>query len=952
MIKAERNYYSDRWGMEANLVAEFVSKTGVDTAVAEELLRAKGWDMGLALKAHNLFSCPPTSFYQQNRASPFVGSSPSALGGVPSDWPVSTVSTVPLNHTESSSMAKEDESKLQNSAAPSNRPVLEKAPAIDHVECKKLSRGISRATDNVTLVSRARNEFAMDFKEYNLCNLNQYFIETPIFTFTLPDLSIYPDDFRDYLEKDLIEISSLASLEQAGRLNWWADTCQRLWPLATTGDGNCLLHAASLGMWGFHDRLLTLRKALHAFMSGSEYKEAIWRRWRWQQTRLNAEAGFVYGEEEWSKEWDAVVNMASTAPRSHASRRRSTALDPAKHSDESWENATYESLEEIHVLALAHVLRRPIIVIADLMLKDVNGEALAPIPFGGIYLPFECSPAECHCSPLVLTYDAAHFSALVVMDKETYADGVPRPPAVIPITDADHELLPVQFSIDPGELLYKNQDENDMEEMQRLILSPEDKLLLLKEYLDIIKIPMKFPTIGDGSEVDVVETDVHILPYEEDTIDKRFSEVDLDNDETILNSSEGVAVSNRSKAAKQLQSVAKQFGSIGKSMSKKFKKNFGSITKIARNNSLKKKYSANQTSPLHQAPKVNGSLVSQSPEYILGAVLHTDKRHEYQEEMIRNYLQSARTRFEKEREQKSRQVEERKLKDDWNTSDSAELEVPSMCINAGCGLYGTSLTSYMCTVCYQKQKEREAELSKNPNINSPLMKRANEMAPRYGTGKSKFYAEADCCSHNSVGKLPLSRAGSNIDHTLYLSKSTFYNDIACPPGIPVVYQDSRRKVMECQLQPLGMTREVMVRDNLPIDTTLKDLPVEKESNLPAEIHSTDSCSTTVPLSGASSKNISKVFIGGVANSGESGWSNDGLSYVPYDSSRGVNCGRAAKCDTNVRITGGIQLPINGAQQCRNLNCRFFGNSDTNFYCSKCYKEMTICGSMSARTSDI
>lgn len=29
----------------------------------------------------------------------------------------------------------------------------------------------------------------------------------------------------------------------------------------------------------------------------------------------------------------------------------------------------YESLEEIHVLALAHVLRRPIIVVADITLK-------------------------------------------------------------------------------------------------------------------------------------------------------------------------------------------------------------------------------------------------------------------------------------------------------------------------------------------------------------------------------------------------------------------------------------------------------------------------------------------------------------------------------------------------------------------------------------------------------
>jgi OTU domain-containing protein 7 len=151
------------------------------------------------------------------------------------------------------------------------------------------------------------------------------------------------------------------------------------------------------------------------------------------------------------------------------------------HSEEE-SSAVYESLEEIHVLALAHVLRRPIIVIADLVLKvsdsdrwysegyrfwifdkilvkylnwfanqffqchfslvalfnfgplqlqDVHGEALAPIPFGGIYLPLECPPAECHRSPLVLTYDAAHFSALVAMDREVYADRAPQPPGTL-----------------------------------------------------------------------------------------------------------------------------------------------------------------------------------------------------------------------------------------------------------------------------------------------------------------------------------------------------------------------------------------------------------------------------------------------------------------------------------------------------------------------------------------
>ena len=67
----------------------------------------------------------------------------------------------------------------------------------------------------------------------------------------LPSFFAIADDFRDFLERDLIEISSLVSLEECGRLNWWAETgtSQRLWPLATTGDGNCLLHAASLGQY-------------------------------------------------------------------------------------------------------------------------------------------------------------------------------------------------------------------------------------------------------------------------------------------------------------------------------------------------------------------------------------------------------------------------------------------------------------------------------------------------------------------------------------------------------------------------------------------------------------------------------------------------------------------------------------------------------------------------------
>lgn len=45
-----------------------------------------------------------------------------------------------------------------------------------------------------------------------------HFIDTPEYTFILPDInnSTYSEDFRAFLHKDLVEMSTLVSLEQAG----------------------------------------------------------------------------------------------------------------------------------------------------------------------------------------------------------------------------------------------------------------------------------------------------------------------------------------------------------------------------------------------------------------------------------------------------------------------------------------------------------------------------------------------------------------------------------------------------------------------------------------------------------------------------------------------------------------------------------------------------------------
>lgn len=51
----------------------------------------------------------------------------------------------------------------------------------------------------------------------------------------------------------------------------------------------------------------------------------------------------------------------------------------------------------------------------------------------------------------------------------------------------------------------------------------------------------------------------------------------------------------------------------------------------------------------------------------------------------------------------------------------------------------------------------------------------SDLAPRYGAGKSQFYAEADLESHEKVNQLASVKPATNNDRTVYLSKSTFYD---------------------------------------------------------------------------------------------------------------------------------------------------------------------------------
>jgi OTU domain-containing protein 7 len=154
-------------------------------------------------------------------------------------------------------------------------------------------------------------------------------------------------------------------------------------------------------------------------------------------------------------------------------------------SDNNQDGVYFESLEEFHVFVLAHIIQRPIIIVSDTVLHDSNGEPLAPIPFGGIYLPLECDVKKCYSYPILLTYDSAHFSALVLMDDGSSPikqNDVPFP--IIPITYSNMDLLTIHFSYDPG----KNFDWPKYQTNFLNKLSRADNMYILQDYLSLVKI--------------------------------------------------------------------------------------------------------------------------------------------------------------------------------------------------------------------------------------------------------------------------------------------------------------------------------------------------------------------------------------------------------------------------------------------------------------------------------
>uniref|UniRef100_A0A914QR04 ubiquitinyl hydrolase 1 n=1 Tax=Panagrolaimus davidi TaxID=227884 RepID=A0A914QR04_9BILA len=199
---------------------------------------------------------------------------------------------------------------------------------------------------------------------------------------------------------------------------------------------------------------------------------------------MNLQSGLVLSEEEWAKEWNDVLQMSAPTPRT--SQVSESGADGVTKSNST--EQIYESLETIHVFALAHILKRPVVVVSDTVLRNANGEELSPIPFGGIYLPLECPPEQCHRSPLVLCYDSSHFSALVAMRS-------PSSPylTAVPIMDKNRNILPVHFAVDPSPDFswWKDDEDKKIAEKIDAKMTEDYRLDLIGRYMDVVKMDLR-----------------------------------------------------------------------------------------------------------------------------------------------------------------------------------------------------------------------------------------------------------------------------------------------------------------------------------------------------------------------------------------------------------------------------------------------------------------------------
>jgi len=251
-------------------------------------------------------------------------------------------------------------------------------------------------------------------------------------TFSLPaELEDLPNSVKKQLFSELLDDNAQKELEddEEHAINWSTEITEalgsRLYALWNRTAGDCLLDSVLQASWGIMDRDNTLRRALYDSLS--EAALTFYERWKETEAMQAELLHFSLDEGQWEQDWAIILSIA---------------------------NQPGSSLEQIHIFALAHILRRPIIVYGIKYVKSYQGDNIGLARFQGVYLPLLWESTFCWRTPLALGYTRGHFTALVPMEVDLCAHLGARanidtnedaPTVYLPLMDYEGKVLPIHF---------------------------------------------------------------------------------------------------------------------------------------------------------------------------------------------------------------------------------------------------------------------------------------------------------------------------------------------------------------------------------------------------------------------------------------------------------------------------------------------------------------------------
>lgn len=285
--------------------------------------------------------------------------------------------------------------------------------------------GIKRVPSYVApdLASDIRRHFAVSLRIRKASFSCQYVNEHA--TFSLPaDIEELPLALQEQLYEELLDRDAQKQLEiPPPALNWSLEITERLGSrlmvLWNRSAGDCLLDSAMQATWGVFDRDNTLRRALADSLHQCDHY--FYPRWKENEIIQAALLHYTVSEAQLQEDWGTLLSLAS---------------QPGS------------SLEQLHIFALAHILRRPIIVYGVKYVKSYRGEDIGYARFEGVYLPLLWEHSFCITSPIALGYTRGHFSALVPTEPYSRIDAARddrEDITFLPLMDCEMKLLPIHF---------------------------------------------------------------------------------------------------------------------------------------------------------------------------------------------------------------------------------------------------------------------------------------------------------------------------------------------------------------------------------------------------------------------------------------------------------------------------------------------------------------------------